>query len=362
MNVLVVVAGGEICCELNEYGAMVVSNKNKVSSAINDHILQKLAVKVDINVVDVVNDVGNDMLSPSSWELVANVILKDTWHNAVLVICGTDSIPYMASALAYIEKISKSCPVIVTGANTSITDLKTDGFINILQSIAVINHMNVVDVCGVFVVFNGEQRRHSQGRRFNIDSGKIFDGTHVKKRRCGGQCYMSFNSSMPYIGKIGPYQKVTIEDQSIFNKFRSGKPVLYDILPVFDGTSLLAFKMFPGMCFTPICDVLDGKRVLLLELYGTGIGTVIGDTSFLRLLEYSIKNGILVFAVSQQETNSNTMCTYESDRVLLNEGIVSLRSMSWESATTKLMLGICNTTNQHDLEKFMVTDITNELS
>ena len=116
-------------------------------------------------------------MDPQNWIEIAKVITK-FYHkfDGFVVLHGTDTMAYTASALSFmLENLSK--PVIITGSQLPIGQLRTDGKENLLTSIEIAAAKNpdgtavVPEVC---IYFDSRLMRGNRTTKINADGFNAF--------------------------------------------------------------------------------------------------------------------------------------------------------------------------------------------
>lgn len=86
----------------------------------------------------------------SDWVKIAKTIEENyKKYDAFIVLHGTDTLAYTASALSFmLENLNKT--VIITGSQIPILELKNDAVDNLLGSLMVAGHFNIPEVLVFF--------------------------------------------------------------------------------------------------------------------------------------------------------------------------------------------------------------------
>ena len=117
-------------------------------------------------------------MSPSKWIQIARIVTdRYDQYDGFVILHGTDTMAYTASALSYMfENLTK--PVILTGSQLPIGQLRTDGKENLITSIELAcahydNGMTIVpEVC---IYFNGKLIRGNRSTKRNADGFNAFE-------------------------------------------------------------------------------------------------------------------------------------------------------------------------------------------
>ena len=133
-SILIIYTGGTIGMKNDaETGALVPFD----FSGIYDEFpsLKRLNVDIDVLTMDPVIDSSN--VTPANWAALAELIRDNyTRYDGFVVLHGTDTMSYTASALSFmLENLAK--PVVFTGSQIPIGVLRTDGRENLITAIEI---------------------------------------------------------------------------------------------------------------------------------------------------------------------------------------------------------------------------------
>ncbi|MFR4953598.1 MAG: asparaginase domain-containing protein, partial [Lactobacillus paragasseri] len=121
-------------------------------------------------------------------------------------------------------------------------------------------------------------------------------------------------------------------------------------------------KLFPG--FDPkllFAMVESGCKGIVIEAYGLG-GMNYIRRNMVGAVGELIRHGIPVIASSQCLYERSDLTKYEVGREALLEGAISARDMTSESAITKLMWGLGQGWDVHQIAEFFNTDVVGEVT
>jgi L-asparaginase len=250
------------------------------------------------------------------WVDIATII-EDAYESfdGFVVLHGSDTMSYTSSALSFmLENLRK--PVVFTGSQLPIGDLRTDAKENLITSIQVAalqenGRPKIAEVCLYF-----EYKLYRANRTTKINAEHF-------------EAFASLN--YPALVESGVHLKINNEVLSVPNrrkKFRVHKEMESRIVLV---------KMFPGMDETVVNYLFSYPEIkgLVLETYGSG--NVTNESWFLEALERIMNKGIPVVNVTQCSGGSVDMAQYETGVGLKNLGVISGKDITTEAALTKLM-------------------------
>jgi L-asparaginase len=311
-NILLIYTGGTIGMIKNPLtGSLEAFNFNQILNNIPElNILD-----CQIQTISFENPIDSSNMHPVYWVEMAEVIEKN-YHqfDGFVILHGSDTMSYSASALSFmLENLQK--PVIFTGSQLPIGDLRTDAKENLITSIQMASLRE-----------KGEPVIKEVGLYFEY---KLYRGNRTTK--INAEHFEAFASlNYPVLAESGVHLKV--------NKEALLKP-LDDSLKVHKNfnTNVAIIKLFPGISeHTLNCFVLNPYiKGIIMETYGAGNATT--QSWFVELLEKCIKKGIHVINVTQCSGGSVAMGQYATSEVLKKIGVISGFDITTEAAVTKLM-------------------------
>lgn len=280
-------------------------------------------------------------VQPSHWITMASLIEQHyDEYNGFVIIHGTDTMAYSASALSYLlEDLNK--PVIFTGAQLPIGAVRTDARENLITALEIASARRdgrpiVPEVC---VFFSNKLLRGNRVKKIESAQFRAFESKNYPAlATCGIRIDYNFNVIKPY----QPYSKL-----KVYKKI---------------DTHVTILKLFPGINHATVKAILEipGLRGVVLETYGSGNA----ETSdwFIGLLKSAIDNGMLIYNVSQCNGGTVTQGRYETSRHLQEIGVLSGADSTTEAAITKLMFLLANHEFPADARRYLVRAIRGEMS
>lgn len=337
-SVLLIYTGGTIGMIHNEEtGTLESFNFKHLMKHIPE--LDKCGVKVESYVFDKIID-SSDM-NPDVWVKLVKVIQENyDRYTGFVILHGTDTMAYTASALSFmLNNLSK--PVILTGSQLPIGDLRTDGKENLMTSIeiagAVENDEPVVqEVCIYF------ENHLMRGNRTTKQNAENFNAFH--------------SCNYPNLADVGIHIKY---EQVYFRKNTEKKPL--EIYTGYD-PNVVVLTLFPGIQKSIVEAVLNvpGLRGVVLKTFGTGNAP--RNEWLLNLLKNATDRGIVIVNVTQCLEGAVDMTRYETGMQLLETGVVSGHDITTESALVKLMVLLGNEPDIKKVREKMSVSIAGEIS
>jgi len=313
-SVLLIYTGGTIgMIENPETGALESFNFDQLRKHVPE--LKRFDYRISTYQFDPPLD-SSDM-EPSSWAKIVKIIdYNYDYFDGFVILHGTDTMAYTASALSFmLENLGK--PVILTGSQLPIGQLRTDGKENLITSIEIAASKNpdgtpvVPEVC---IFFENNLMRGNRTTKINAENFNAF---------------RSYNyPTLAHAGIHINYEYQAIHKVDTTKKFKPH--FLMD-------THVVVFTLFPGIQQEMVDAILHlpDLKAVVMKTYGSGNAPQ--KEWFLALLKDATDRGIIIVNVSQCSVGAVEMNRYETGIHLLEAGVISGYDCTVESALTKLM-------------------------
>ncbi len=274
---------------------------------------------------------------PRDWRRIAEDIVEHyNRYDAFLVLHGTDTMAYTASALAMMLRgLNKT--VILTGSQLPLCLRRNDARENLITGMILASEYLVPEVC---VLFGSVLLRGCRTTKVSAVSFDAFDSPNARP-----------------LGTIGTH--IRVFQHRVHAPEQASGPL--EILPL-ENTAVATLRLFPGIDARVLDNVLQTPlRGLVLEAYGTGNGPS-RDTAFLNTLRQATDRGVVVVSLSQCRQGSVSLADYATGRALMDSGVVSGRDMTVEAALTKLMFLFSQGLDTAAVRRQIGTDLAGELT
>lgn len=277
-------------------------------------------------------------IGPDEWRRVAIVIGENyEAFDGFLILHGTDTMSYTASALSFMLKGLRK-PVILSGSQLPIGDLRTDAKENLLTSLyyASLYENNEAVIQEVAVYFEYKLLRGNRTLKY---SAEYFDA------------YQSPN--YPLLGQSGVHLTVINE-----NLYRAPKEQKFEV-DLHMSQEVLFWRIFPGMTNNYFKD-LPVAKVLILQVFGSG--TIFNTETANKVLENIRKNGTEIVIISQCVSGKVSFGKYSNSNIFSRIGAISGHDLTAEAALTKAMHLIDNPTYTGEFSVLFEQDLRGEVS
>ena len=143
------------------------------------------------------------------WNGIAQIIAQNyEQYDGFVVLHGTDTMAYTASALSFmLENLSK--PVVLTGSQIPLCELRSDGSDNIITSLLIAADDQVHEVC---LYFGGSLLRGNRATKYSSDGLIAFVSPNYPALAEAG-ITIHYNSAALLPKPKGPFQLHRLEDQ-----------------------------------------------------------------------------------------------------------------------------------------------------
>lgn len=281
------------------------------------HILNKIPemnlLECEISVHQFAEPLDSSDVGPQEWKKMAQLIAKQyEQYDGFVILHGTDTMAYTSSALSFmLNNLQK--PVILTGSQLPIGDLRTDAKENLLTSLyyASLYENDKAVIQEVALYFEYKLLRGNRCMKYSAENFDAF-----------------ISPNYPILGESGVHLKV---EEALLLKTRSPEKFFVDE-HLAEGVFLL--RIFPGIHLEQVAEMLK-MRVLILQVFGSG--TIFSHPTTTAALKKIRENGTEIVVISQCISGGISLGKYENSNVFAEIGAVSGADITAESALAKAM-------------------------
>ena len=340
-NVLVLYTGGT-------FGMVLSDPANPQSSLIPAHwddvltaaphlppLLEEATVlEASFGVID------SSDIKPAHWIEIAGLI-REAYdaYDGFIVLHGTDTMAYTASALSFLfHHLAK--PVVLTGATKPAWHPETDALDNLRIALQVaspaVNAMPCIPE--VVICFGKMLLRGNRTRKLFLE---------------GPQAFLS-----PNYDPLGTFVTHPCVHQSLLRKSATDPFSAQDTLD----PRVLLLDVFPGLepAYLDLILTLPELRGIIMRTYGSGNAPTTPE--FLTAIEQAVGRGIVVVNCSQCMAGSVAMEQYAAGNALRQCGVTRGGDMTPEAALTKLQVLLAAESDPERIRILMETDLRGELT
>jgi L-asparaginase len=314
-GILVLYSGGTIGMAPGPDGALAQVDLRE----LGEHMPFVHRLPIGLTVASFDTPIDSSEMTPADWVAIADAVVEHApGHVGVVVLHGTDTMAYTASALSFLLT-GIEVPIVLTGAQRPVTELRSDGRENLVASLAIAGGHHLQEdplalVPEVTIFFDEVLLRGNRAVKVHADSYRGFESPNLPPLATAGTV-IAFNDGLVRPPGTGPLR-------------RTG-----GVCP-----AVGALRLHPGIDEPALRAVLDRPdlRGLVLETYGAGNGPT--DRWFLDPLREAVERGVVVVVTTQCRAGRIHDGRYATGAALLSTGAVSGADMTFEAALTKLMV------------------------
>jgi L-asparaginase len=270
-------------------------------------------------------------MHPSDWVALAREVHGAlSQYDGVVVVHGTDTMAYTASALGLLlGPLPK--PVVLTGSQLPLAEARTDARENLVDA-AMVATLDVPEVCVTF-------------------ASRVLRGVRSTKRDAWAFDAFASPNCEPLV-ELGMHAAVA-------DHVRKPAPIT-----AFDDRiepSVLAVRVFPGLEERLVTGaVRAGVKGLVLEAYGTGNVPQQLGRSLIPAIEHARAAQVPVVIVSQCLRGFVDLTRYAGGAAAGKAGAISGGDMTPEAAVAKLMIGLGRHGNGDALREWFMKSAVGE--
>ncbi|NCC25668.1 MAG: L-asparaginase 1 [Deltaproteobacteria bacterium] len=276
-------------------------------------------------------------MGPRDWNRIVQGLSRNyADHDGFVVIHGTDTMAYTASALAFmLEGLAK--PVILTGSQIPLCEVRNDARDNLITSMFLAANHDLPEVC---ICFGGRILRGCRSVKVDADALDAFASPRF-----------------PDLGTAG--RNIRLRSDLIRPAPEPGTPL--KTIPMLEAM-VGAFRLFPGISADFVENILDRPlKGLIIETFGVGNGPSRNER-FIQALKKGCDRGTVIVNCSQCLRGRVEPHGYATGSALTRAGVVSGGDMTAEAALTKLILLFSRDLSPDQVKTVLQFDLRGEMT
>ena len=331
-------------------GGTIGMGRNQKTGALEpldfEHMVSNMPelvyLKTDIDTYQFAHPIDSSDVTPRIWaQLVRTIAERYDQYDGFVVVHGTDTMAYTASALSYmLENLTK--PVILTGSQLPIGQLRTDGKENLLTSIELASaHYDdgraiVPEVC---IYFGGALLRGNRATKQSADGFDAFTTYNYPVL-----CNAGVNFTFHYHHILQPdYDRQMVPHTGM-------------------DANVAVFSLFPGIEEYLVRYLIGAPELRSIVMRTFGSGNAPQKPWLIRLLKEASERGVTIVNVSQCMAGAVEMGRYDTGYQLQKAGVISGRDSTVEGAVTKLMYLQAQYKDPQMIRKYMNQSLCGEIT
>lgn len=337
-KVLILYTGGTIgMINDPETGALKPFDFESLYSSIPE--LKQFDYELDTYSVD--EPIDSSDMNPKLWGDIAKTIFDNyAKYDGFVVLHGTDTMAFTTAALSFMLQGLRK-PVIFTGSQLPIGQIRTDGKENLITAIEMAGMMDMA----------GQSIFQEVALYFEF---QLYKGNRVTKiSTFNFEAFKSYN--YPLLAQAGT--NIKIEHNSLH---RSQKEEL-QLLTNFNSNIALV-KLFPGMPLAPLASIFDFSTTegVILETFGNG--NSFSSAYFEEMIAGYIEAGGVVMNITQCAQGNVVQGLYQTSVHFKRLEVISGRDITTEAAVAKMMFVLGETNVQEERIAMLSQNICGEVT
>ena len=331
-------------------GGTIGMNRNPQTGALEpfdfEHLIQNVPelrqFDIEIDTCQFQPPIDSSDMSPMRWTELSHCIADHyDGYDGFVVLHGTDTMAYTASALSYmLANLTK--PVIFTGSQLPIGQLRTDGKENLITSIEI------------------AAAKNDKGRAMVPEVGIYFGGHLLRGNRTTKQSAEEFNAfeSFNYPHLVDAGVNITYHRERMLTPdWQQPMTPHYRL-----DNNVIIFSIFPGIREDLIRHIIHTPNLKAVVMRTFGSGNAPQCPWLLNALREGTRNGKVIVNISQCMQGAVEMSRYDCGYHLQEAGVISGRDATVESAVTKLMFLQARYDDPEQIRQLMQQSLRGEMS
>ncbi len=363
-------------------GGTIGMIKNPITKALQAFDFEKLLLHIpelhqlecDITSISYEHPIDSSNMNVSHWKELGDIIhARYDDYNGFVILHGSDTMAYTGSALSFMfEHLTK--PIIFTGSQLPIGDLRTDAKENLITAIqlAAQHEAGVPIIKEVCIYFEYQLYRANRTVKVNADHFEAFASPNYPPLAVSG---VHLNIDKSLLWQHGYDEFAAAQEEQNKRPHHSAERQNAQVANVNDTVDqwrmnyrpelvkeVVVLKLFPGITreiVAAICSI-GGLRGIVLETFGSGNAP--SEPWFIDIMQETLGRGVYIVNVTQCRGGAVDMGKYETSVKLKEIGMVSGKDITTEAALTKMMYLLKYTNTLSDFKTYFEDSLRGELT
>ena len=327
-RILIITTGGTLASASSKEGLVPELNSTEIFSG-----MEGIMNHFQVDFLELFSMDSSNM-QPEHWQEIAGTVYeKCQEYDGMVIIHGTDTMAYTASALSFMLQ-NVPIPIVLTGSQLSILNPIADAVENCRCAI----NMAGSGVPGVFVAFNRKVMlgtRACKVRTISFDAFESINHTYVGVVNSNGL-------DISYTRPEDENAKFELQDKLCKEVF---------LLKLIPGTNPAIFEALYQM----------GYKGVVVEAFGIG-GIHFKKRDLADAIGNVIAKGMTVVVGTQCLYEGSNLSIYQTGQVILKQGAIAAHDMTAEAAVTKLMWVLGQTDDKEEIKAYFEKNLAGEVN
>lgn len=337
-RVLIIYTGGTIGMWPSDNGYVPKSGFNAL---LNQRLSQvSLSALQPFDIIELETLIDSSNIEPKDWAILAKLIADNyDQYDGFVILHGTDTMAYTASALSFIlSGLSK--PVVLTGSQIPLAQPRTDATNNLLNAIEFAREPRIQEVC---ICFDGQLLRGNRAKKIHTSSLRAFDSPNLSPLGQSGINIQLFNKT--------DTTAIPLPEAALL--FR---------IPEFTH-QVAQLHLYPGISNTQLQATLDNEDIRGVVMLSFGAGNPPDNNQYLMsLLTQANQRGVIIVNLTLCQSGQVIQGSYATGAKLNQLGVVPGGDLTVEAAFTKLLFLLETETDIAHIKSLMATPLCGEMT